>query len=400
MKKNHFDVIVVGAGPAGSATARTLADGGINVCIVDKHIFPRDKLCGGLLTLRSKKIFDEVFKTSWDSTVEVVSRGVNFFYKDRFLNSVEDYKDLHFTCRYNFDDYLLRQAEQVGTILYLGNAVKDIDINNNTLELVNKAVLTYDFVVGADGVNSIVAKTLFGKSFDKETIAFGLEMEVPITEKYKRIKNPEIYFGVVRWGYGWVFPKKKTLTVGVGGLHKKNQDLKEEFRQFLNMRFGKVPNAKIKGHYVPFGDYRDQPGKNNILLCGDATGLVEPITGEGIAFAMQSGYYAALSIMEALSKHKTMNAFDLYKKRYKKITSVLDHANILRYLIFPKTTEKIFVTVLPRTQSIPRKHMALMADELKYKEYVRFLIGKISKGVLKRIIPINLSLLKKHDEQD
>ena len=66
--------------------------------------------------------------------------------------------------------------------------------------------------------------------------------------------------------------------------------MKADFEVFLKNRFGHVPPAKIKGHFIPFGDFRRSPGKGNILLCGDAAGLVEPITGEGIAFAMLSGF--------------------------------------------------------------------------------------------------------------
>ncbi len=317
MKSNHFDVIIVGGGPAGSAASFTLANSGISVCVVDRYTFPRDKLCGGLLTLRSKKIFDEIFGISWDPVIDMVSRGVRFYYKSNLLNSVEDYKDLYFTTRYNFDNYLLRQSEKAGTNLFLGNAVKSINIKDNSIALGNGTLLTYDYLIGADGVNSIVARTLFGKSFDKSTIAYALEIEIPINDKYKRIDDPEIYFGVVRWGYGWVFPKKDTLTTGIGGLHEKNEDIKKEFLDFLKMRFGEVPEVKIKGNYLPFGNYREQPGGNNILLCGDAAGLVDPITGEGIAFAMQSGHFAALSIIDVLKKNTSMTVLDLYIEKYK-----------------------------------------------------------------------------------
>ncbi|PIV88142.1 MAG: geranylgeranyl reductase, partial [Hydrogenophilales bacterium CG17_big_fil_post_rev_8_21_14_2_50_63_12] len=84
-----------------------------------------------------------------------------------------------------------------------------------------------------------------------------------------------------------------------GGLHAKNPALKKVFHGFLAARFGSVPEGRIKGHYLPFGDYRKVPGRRNVLLCGDAAGLVDPITGEGIAFAMLSGLYAAEAIIEA-----------------------------------------------------------------------------------------------------
>jgi geranylgeranyl reductase family protein len=378
--------VIVGGGPAGSAAARTLSSAGISACIIDKYTFPREKLCGGLLTLRSKKIYDEVFDISWDPVIEAVSRGVALYYHDRLLHVVEDYKDLHFTYRYNFDNFLLRQAERQGAKLFLGDAVRGINSGDSTVTLGDGTLLTYKYLIGADGINSIVAKTLFKKPFDQETMAFGLEMEVPMSADHQRIHDPEIYFGVVRWGYGWVFPKKDSLTVGMGGSYKKNQNIKTEFLNFLKMRFGNVPEAEIKGHYIPFGDYRMQPGKNNIFLCGDAAGLVDPITGEGIAFAMQSGYLAGLSIVESFRKPGSATAFNLYREKYKKITSVLVRAKILRNLIFPKVTQRIFVSLLSKTTSVPRKHMDLMAGDIEYGEYAHFILSKICKAILKRAV--------------
>lgn len=384
--KKHHSVIVVGGGPAGSSTAYTLSRHGIDVCIIDKAVFPRDKLCGGLLTLRSKKIFSQIFGASWNEAYEYKANGVKFFYKDRLLNSVESYSELFFTCRINFDNYLLKLAESNGVISYQGSGVASIDLKNKLCILRSGEEITYDYLVGADGVNSIVAKTIFGQSFNKQTVAFALEIEVDKKKSNREVTVPEIYFGIARWGYGWVFPKKHTLTVGIGGMHIKNPDIRQEFTEFLTALFGEVPSGKIKGHHIPFGDYRKIPGINNALLVGDAAGLVEPITGEGIAFAMQSGYFAALAIVESINSAQKVSALKIYKEKYLEISNALDHANVLRYLIFPRLGEYLFVKILPKTRRLPLKHMDLMADNIKYEEYVRYLIVKVLKGAIKRAL--------------
>lgn len=358
--RKHFDVIVIGGGPAGSAASRTLAASGIDVCVVDKHVFPRYKLCGGSLTQRSKRIFDRVFGVSWDTVIEAASRGAVFYCKDRFLNSVEDYKDIYFISRHIFDDFLLMQARKCGANLLLGNGLRDINIDTNTVRLESGASLSYKYLVAADGVNSIVARTLFGRPFDKSDMAFGLGMEVPTGGKYQRITEPEVYLGIVKWGYGWVFPKKNTLTVGVAGLHGKNNDLKTKFDNFLKMRFGNIPDAKIIGHYIPFGEYRKVPGRDNVLLCGDAAGLVDPITGEGMAFAMLSGYFAAHSIIDILKNNAHAPALSLYMKNYKEITDVLDRAKMLRWFVFPEIMQKIIISAIPRSKRIARRFMDLI----------------------------------------
>ena len=135
MANNRFDVIVVGGGPAGSAAARTLSAAGVKVCLIDKENFPREKLCGGLLTMRSKKIYDQVFQTPWESVIEKVSRGVSFHSKDSILRHLRDYKDLFAIQRRNFDHFLLRLATESGTELRLGLGVKNVDCKSSTVQL-------------------------------------------------------------------------------------------------------------------------------------------------------------------------------------------------------------------------------------------------------------------------
>lgn len=384
--KKHHSVMVVGGGPSGSAAAFTLAKHGVDVCVVDKATFPRNKLCAGLLTIRSKHLFAEIFDAPWDLAFEYEANGVRFFHKNKLLKSVEDCSEMFFTYRVDFDNYLLTMAESKGAHLYQGSGVDSIDLNNKVCHLRSGEEISYDYLIGADGVNSIVAKSIYGKSFDKETIAFALEIEVDKNLSRREVKMPELYFGVANWGYGWVFPKKHALTVGIIGLHAKNPHLKKQFSDFLIDLFGDVPDVKFNGHYIPFGDYRKTPGVDSALLVGDAAGLVDPITGEGIAYAMQSGYFAALAIVESVSTDQSKNVVDVYMKKHSEITSSLDYANRLKYLIFPKLSEYLFVKTFPATTQLPLKHMELIAGKITYKEYSRYVLGKVISGFFKRLL--------------
>jgi geranylgeranyl reductase family protein len=384
----HHTAVVIGGGPAGAAAARTLARQGVDVCVLDKAVFPRPKLCGGLLTLRSRKLFTRIFgDAAWEQAFEYESQGISLFHRERCLSEVDGHSVLYFTCRRRFDDYLLSLAAQAGATLCVGDGVAALDLKGKVCRLQSGQEIGYDYLIGADGVNSMVARTLFGASYDRKKIAFALEMDVDRALLHRDVTRPEIYFGIVKWGYGWVFPKRDTVTVGVGGIQARNPHMKRDFEAFLTHLFGTIPAGKIKGHHIPFGDYKQRPGSDHVLLAGDAAGLVEPITGEGIAFAMQSGHFAGLAVLEALhavrdEKASAKTALQAYQGHCAEITRALDHAKRLRYLVFPPLSERLLVKMLPRSARVTRKHLDLMADDISYGDYARYLGAAAFKGLV------------------
>lgn len=385
MSQPVFDLIVVGGGPAGSATACTAARHGLRVAVVDRRDFPRDKLCGGLLTLRAAKAYERIFLEPWDTVIEAWAGGLRLMSERGQLNEVRDYKALQFTTRKAFDAHLLEQAQAAGAHLLLGHGVSAVECDPASVTLQDGQRLGARAVIGADGVVSTVGRCLFGRSFNPGTIAFGLEMEVPRDAAKDSSFLPEIYFGMARWGYGWVFPKRDTLTVGLGGLLARNPDMKGAFRRLLSMRFGHVPAQRIKGCHIPYGDYLRTPGRGNVILCGDAAGLVEPITGEGIAFAMQSGEQAALAVVQALEQGQT--ALAAYLPGYRQITADLRVARALRQLVFPRLMEPLFLFALPKLANAPRKLMDLMADDLSYSAYARYIAANVLVRGWRKLLP-------------
>jgi flavin-dependent dehydrogenase len=253
-----YDAIVVGAGPAGSAAAYTLASMKIKVCLLDKNSFPRDKLCGGLITYRSKDLLNRIFEHNINDDLFLRSNDIVFKMAGRTLSSTHSRWPLFFTMRYDFDAFLVNLAQNAGAHLRLGSTISDLNFDTKRLRLESGDILSYRFLVGADGVNSQIARKLFGQSFDQQSIGFGLEIEVPREHLPGHTDAVEIEFDAARWGYGWVFPKRRGFTFGVGGIHSLNPDLRERLVQFLSVRGVDHKLFRVKGQYIPFGDYRSR----------------------------------------------------------------------------------------------------------------------------------------------
>lgn len=373
------DVIIVGAGPAGSSTAYLLASAGMRVLLLDRAEFPRNKLCGGMLSGRSQRLFTEIFGASWSPTIEYIAHGIAIYHRHALLNSLEDARPLHFTSRIVFDAFLVGLAERQGATLRQRARVRGVEPATKTVFLEHGEELRADFVIGADGVLSKVAQSIAPHALDKRRLAFALEIEVPRQAANTDVTIPEIYFGVVNWGYAWVFPKSDTLTVGAGGVWQKNPQLIPVFQEFLRQRFGASLDIPLKGHYLPFCRYRRAPGRGAVLLVGDAAGLVEPITGEGIAFAMQSGQFAAEAILEAAQQGDPARAFTHYRRAYRRFTGMFDLAHLMCYCLFPRPMEALFAKTLPTSQRLLARQMDLLADDIDYPEFFRFVLSGLAR---------------------
>ncbi|HEY4140250.1 MAG TPA: geranylgeranyl reductase family protein [Pseudolabrys sp.] len=345
MPTEKYDAVVVGGGPGGSAAAYTLAAAGKKVCLIDKSEFPRDKLCGGGLTFRSKRAFEQIFKRRWKSELINSSQNVSFFSKGRFLASYKVDANIYFTMRLSFDHYLVGLAQEAGATLKLGDAVSEIDLEKNSIVLRSGEQISFGFLIGADGVNSVVAKTLYGQSFNPETIAFALEAEVPRDRLPQHGDLVEFDFSAARWGYAWVFPKQKSITIGIGGLHRLNPDLRSRLDWYLRRKGLDSREFKVKGQYLPAGDYRVIPGRSNVLLCGDAAGAVDPISGEGIPFAMQTGAAAGRAVATVLSQPAGRSALEIYCDDWKIVVASLRASKFWRWFIYPRLSERLFAWV-------------------------------------------------------
>ncbi|MEP5008559.1 MAG: geranylgeranyl reductase, partial [Roseobacter sp.] len=209
-----------------------------------------------------------------------------------------------------------------------------------------------------------------------------LEIEAPNGGRPDGNQPLRIDLGAANWGYGWSFPKRQSTTIGIGGLHAENPDMKARFSAYLSTLGIDPEQVKVKGHYLPFGAFRKTPGRGHILLAGDAAGLVDPITGEGIAFAMKSGQLAAQAACDALKSDQPDMAINRYQSALGDMHRNLRIARRLRRIIFAPRWQKIFVTTFRRSGTVRLQYMRVLAGEIEYPELARSVLARLPHYIL------------------
>ena len=321
------DVIVVGAGPAGSATATHLARRGLHVSLLEKSQFPREKVCGDGLTPRATR---QLIRLGIDTSVSagwLHNKGLRIYGGDRpFQLDWPDLADFPpyglVRPRSDFDDLLVRNAVASGAKLYeLANVTAPI-IDPRTDRITG--VLTKDgrrftapMVVAADG-NSTRLSTAMGLTV-REDRPMGVAVRTYYTsprhnddylESWLELWDGEPGRSALLPGYGWIFGMGDgTCNVGLGILNTSSAFGKTDYRDLLKRWLDNTPaewgfrpenmTAPVRGAALPMGFNRQPHYVRGLLLVGDAGGMVNPFNGEGIAYAMESGEIAANAMAEA-----------------------------------------------------------------------------------------------------
>lgn len=313
------DALIIGGGPAGSSCAWQLSQQGMDVMVMDKASFPRDKVCAGWIT---------------PAVLQVLQLDPLVYVRERTLQPISAFRTglIHgddLVTRYpatvsygirraEFDDYLLARS---GARLNLGQALKSIERRGS--QWIINGCITTPMLIGAGGHFCPVARFLGAKLGTGEAAVTAQEIEFEMTpaefgECQARPDTPELYFCQDLKGYGWVFRKGNHLNIGLG--RENAQHLPEELRSFcafLKER-GRIPQSipeKFHGHaYLLYGHAPRKLMDDGVLLVGDAAGLAYPQSGEGIRPAVESGLMAAATILEARNDYRSQKLM-AYRRR-------------------------------------------------------------------------------------
>lgn len=297
------DIVIVGGGPAGSSCAWALRDSGLDVLILDRASFPRDKLCGGWIT---PQVVEEL-----ELDLADYARGGRTLQPiTGFRTGALGQEEVYFDCsrvvsygirRCEFDNYLLRRA---------GVPVRE-NFPITTLErtptgwLINNQIRAH-MLIGAGGHFCPVAKHLGNAADAQPVVAREVEFEMTPAETASCTVNgevPELYFCRDLVGYGWLFRKGNFLNVGLGRLDP--HELPRHIEAFSGAmqekgKFRMELHRKFSGHaYFLFGHSKRKLVDDHVLLIGDAAGLAYPQSGEGIRPAIESGLMAAEIVLDA-----------------------------------------------------------------------------------------------------
>lgn len=294
------DVAIVGAGPAGGAAALELAQGGLSVVVIEKAVLPRYKTCGGGVLWRAAKLLPVDISPAVDRdchTAELVHHAPDL----RFA-CARPHPLIRMVMRDRFDALLVTAAQQRGGVaLATGTVVQRVVPRADAVELVtDRGTFAAQFVIAADGVNSVVARQTDRPALRNIVPALECEARYP-DEVFQRFGGTARFdFGLVPAGYGWVFPKREHLSIGVGTTRRGAANLPAEYERYLSkLELARAEGEERHGYMIPCHPRAGLFELPRILFVGDAAGLADPVTAEGISAGIISGQLAARAIVAA-----------------------------------------------------------------------------------------------------
>jgi len=283
-----YDAIVAGAGPAGSTAARELANSGLSVLMLDRAEFPRDKPCGGLVSVRCANGLGLDLSPVIERQISKTFITFKQKKKTELFRSSDDVY-AYATQRMYLDNFLAEQAVASGVTFNQREKLKGIDQGKDLVTIHTSAKKAYQgrVLVGADGVTGVTAR-LSGIS-SRDDYEYAIALEGNVTSKDfpdKWTDSLGVDFGGVSGGYAWLFPKGDHVNIGLGGHCHVGPTLREGLKSLTDFYgFNSDDLWGVRGYSLPLvklEDRRFTPANGNVVLVGDAAGCMDPLTAEGI----------------------------------------------------------------------------------------------------------------------
>jgi geranylgeranyl reductase family protein len=323
-----FDVIICGAGPAGTTCALALGSSGLKVALVDKSNFPRDKICGDAIAAYVPKVLSTInpayAKALANFTEKEKVNTIRIVSPNTKTLDISYGVDGFISTRVKFDNFLLDLVRQLANVkLFLDTPILDVMANEKEayVVLAENIKLEAALIIGCDGEQGITRKKLTQIQLDPKHHA------AAVRAYFKNVKGiPQSTFELhfidnVVPGYFWIFPlPNNEANVGLGIVSKrvaaKKLNLRLEMQRIIETnptikeRFaGAEMISKIEGYGLPLGSRKTTISGDRFMLCGDAASLIDPLTGEGIGQAIISGRYAGWQAKKCFEQNNFSASF-------------------------------------------------------------------------------------------
>jgi geranylgeranyl reductase family protein len=331
MSERH-DVVIVGAGPAGGLLAYLLVRQGLRVLVVEKKSLPRYKPCGGGITRRALHLLP----FSFHPVVEDQTYRPRIFVRGQLVFEAQlDAPAVVMVSRDRFDHFILQKAVELGADVEERCIFRNVSgANGDLIVETSRGVYKARLLAAADGVNSRATRAMHLSGPEK--ITFALEGEV-FPNDHRAIERmhgfADFDFGMTPAGYAWIFPKYDHISAGVLTRDLSIKHLRPHYKAYLSAKGIADNTYTLRPHLIPYGRAAGSPLSNTQgLILGDAAGWTDPITGEGIFFALKAAHLAAQTIASALNGSKGLTEYDT--RFHREIVTDLIYARRLAWLLF------------------------------------------------------------------
>jgi len=373
-----YDLVIIGGGPSGSAAGRLAGNTGLRALLIEKENFPRYKPCGGAFSEQAMSYID------FDIPQHICERnvfGARVHFGNNFVEKFKEYRIATLVTRSVLDDYLLGKAKETGIEIRMGEKVVSFKEDTEYVEVyTDKGSYKASFVILAEGAQGNLKNRIRKKDGKNE---YGICIVTEIEEENEKIdkyicNSIDIYFGIVKRGYGWIFPHEKYFSVGIGGLASDFINPRKAMIDFLNLH-GFTGKYKLKAHLVPVGGIERRTLSSRVVLSGDAAGFVDSFYGEGIAYAIRSGQIA-VEVISRILKNGTGSLSDYESFCRSEFGENLKYSLILSRMMhrFPR----IFFKIFSSCEEVLDKYLEVPASKKTYRSYIKWLIPRVPKYFL------------------